>query len=142
MYTALLFLHFVGLALGVGTGFAQMALGMASRDLPPAERTAFMLRSAAIGKNGSVGLTLLLLTGVGMMLVRGVSETFQWGGGAFHAKLGLVVILFGVFGAMQSMLKRARQQGGGPAMAKLPAIGRVMLLLSLLIVLAAVLAFH
>ena len=142
MYAILLFFHFVGLALGVGTGFATLVLGIATRDLSPPERTAFMLRASAIGKNGSIGLLLLIVTGVGMMLIRGVPETLAWGGGAFHAKLGLVVVFSGMYGYLQSLIARAKRDGGGPAMAKIPRISPVLLLTSLAIVACAVVAFH
>jgi len=142
MYTTLLFLHFVGLGLGVGTGFAFLTLGIAMRPLPVAERGALFVRTSVIGKNGSIGLLLLILTGIGMMLQRGVPETFAWGGGAFHAKLGLVVVFAGLYGYLQTLIARAKREGGGPAMQTLPKVSQVLLLLSLGIVACAVLAFH
>lgn len=142
MYAVLLFLHFIGLALGVGTGFAMLVLGLATRDLGPADRTTFMLRAGAVGKNGGIGLGLLIATGLGMMALRGFPETLAWGGGAFHAKLGLVVVFSGLYGYLQSLMARARRDGGGPAFAKIPGISRILLLMSLAIVACAVLAFH
>jgi len=142
MYYVLLFFHFLGLALGVGTGFAQFTLGLSTRSLAPAERTAFMLRAAVLARNGSIGLLLLILTGVGMMLVRGVTETFQWGGGAFHAKLALVVFFSGLYGYLQSLIARAKREGGGPAMAKIPRLSPVLLVSSLAIMACAIVAFH
>jgi hypothetical protein len=142
MYLVLLILHFIGLALGVGTGFASLTLAIATRDLAPPDRTAFMLRASAVSKNGSIGLGLLILTGVGMMLMRGVSQTFSWGGPAFHAKLTLVVIFSGVYGYLQSLIARAKREQGGPAMAKIPKISPVLLLLSVAIVTCAVIAFQ
>lgn len=142
MYDALLVLHFIGLALGVGTSFSMMALGIASGDMAPAERSSFMLRCSMLSKNGSIGLLLLILSGLGMLLVKGPAAMLALGGGTFHAKLGLVLVLIGFFGYMQVLTKRARQAGGGPAMATLPKVGRIMLLLSLAIVVLAVLSFH
>jgi uncharacterized membrane protein len=142
MYTFLLFVHFVGLALSVGTGFANFTLGLATKDLPPAERGQFFLRTSVLMRNGGVGLVLLIASGLGMMTIRGFGETLRWGGGAFHAKLTLVVLIVGAFGYLESRVARARREGGGPALAKVPLIGRVMLVLALGIVLCAVLAFH
>jgi hypothetical protein len=141
MYLFLLIIHFIGLAMGVGTSFAGMALGMAAKDLEPAERGKFMMRASAIGKNGSIGLTLLLLSGLGMAFSRGFSETFAWGGGAFHAKLTLIVILIGLFGYMQMLQKKAREGAGPAVMAKIPKVGGAMLLIGLGIITCAVLAF-
>ena len=141
VYLVLLFLHFIGLALGVGTGFASLTLGFATSDMSPEDRTKFVLRASALGKNGSIGLLLLLATGIGMMLVRGVGATMAWGGGAFHLKLTLTALFIGIFGYQQVLLKRAKREGGGPVMARLRTLGQVMLLISVTIVVCAVVAF-
>jgi len=134
-------LHFIGLVLGVGTSFAMLTLGLATKDLEAAERTRFMLRAAVLGKNGSVGFLLLILTGVAMLILRGPLEVMRWGGPAFHAKLTFVVIMMGVFGYLQVVLKKVRIAGGGPMMAKLPKLSAAMLLLGLATMVSAVLAF-
>jgi len=141
LYLSLLFLHFIGLALGVGTSFAMATLGAASRDLGPEEKAKFMMRISGLRKNGSFGLGLLILTGLAMLILRGPAAVFAWGGGAFHLKLTLVVILCGFFGYTQSLAKKIREAGGGPLMAKLPKLGLIMLGLSVAIVASAVAAF-
>ncbi len=141
VYLTLLILHFIGLVLGVGTSFAMLRLGVVAKGLEPAERSQFMLRVAALSKNGSIGLALLILTGVGMLLLRGPAEIFRWGGPAFHVKLTLVVITAGLFGYMQSILKKVRDAGGGPLMAKLPKVGAALLGLGVATIIAAVVAF-
>jgi uncharacterized membrane protein len=141
LYPIILFLHFIGLALGVGTSFAMLTLGAASRELAPEERMKFMMRVSALRKNGSYGLALLILTGLAMFIMRGPSAVFAWGGGAFHLKLTLVVILCGFFGYMQVLTKKIREAGGGPLMAKVPRISMIMLGLSVAIVASAVAAF-
>jgi uncharacterized membrane protein len=141
LYLSLLFLHFVGLALGVGTSFAMLRLGAASRDLSQEERVKFMLRASVVSKNGGAGLGLLILSGLAMLFVRGWREVLAWGGGAFHAKLALVVIFIGLFGYMQTVMKKVREAGGGPLMARLPKLGAALLVLGLLIMLCAVIAF-
>src|SRR3954471_8187859 len=141
-YLVLLMTHFVGLALGIGASFAAFTLRRAAAELEPAERTKFALRALAVSKNGSIGLTLLLLSGLGMFFMRGPGAVMAAGGPAFHAKLTLVVILCGVVGYSQALGKRAREAGGGPALAKLPAVSTASLLLSVAIVIAAVLAFQ
>lgn len=142
LYNLILFLHFIGLALGVGTSFATATLGASTRDMSPEERTKFMLRASVLRKNGSFGLLLLILSGIGMLIVRGPAAVFAWGGGAFHLKLTLVVILIGVFGYLQVIGKKVREAGGGPLMAKLPKLSMAMLVLSVAIVAAAVVAFQ
>lgn len=140
-YLSLLFLHFIGLALGVGTSLAMFTLGASTKDLPAEERAKFMLRASVLRKNGSYGLALLILSGVAMFVMRGPAQVMVWGGGAFHAKLTLVVILCGVFGYTQVVAKKVREAGGGPLMGKLAKLSLTMLVLSLAIVLSAVIAF-
>ncbi len=142
MYQVLLILHFLGLALGVGASFAFFSLGLATRDMSAEERTKFMLRASVLSKNGSIGLALLILSGLGFLVVRGVGNVMRWGGGAFHAKLLMVAILAGLVGYSQVLLKKAKQAQGGPTMAKLPTVSRFILALGVTIVLLAVIAFH
>ncbi len=141
IYLSLLFLHFVGLALGIGTGFASLTLGAAAKDLPPDERAKFLMRASALRKNGSYGLMLLILTGLGMFILRGPSQVMAWGGPAFHVKLTLVLILIGVFGYLQVVFKKVRQAGGGPLLAKVRTLSLILLGLSLATALSAVVAF-
>jgi uncharacterized membrane protein len=140
MHKALLITHFLGLALGLGTGFSMLTLGLATSDMPPAERAAFMRRAMALGRNGSIGLLLLLVSGVALVMTQGVAAVMAWGGGMFHVKLTLVVILMGVFGYMQVLIRKARG-GDTAAAARLPLASRTILLLSIAIVVVAVLAF-
>jgi uncharacterized membrane protein len=141
LYLAILFLHFIGLALGLGTSFAMLTLGAASRELAPEDRMKFMMRVSALRKNGSYGLALLILSGLAMFIMRGPAAVFAYAGGAFHLKLTLVVILCGFFGYMQVLTKKIREAGGGPLMAKVPTISMIMLGLSVAIVASAVAAF-
>jgi hypothetical protein len=142
-YLALLIIHFLALALGVGTSFAMVTLGIASASLEPGERRAFMLRAGgAVSKNGSIGFLLLVLSGLGMFFLRGPASVMAAGGPAFHAKLTLVVITAGVLGYSQVLRKRAREANDSGAMAALPKVGTALLVLSVAIVVAAVIAFQ
>jgi uncharacterized membrane protein len=139
MYLVLLIIHFLGLAMGVGTSFAMLTLGIASKNMEPAERGKFMMRASVLGKNGSIGFTLLILSGLGMGFMRGFGNVFAWGGGAFHAKLTLVVIMAGLIGYLQVLMKRARESGTpNPT---IPKVGAALLVLGIGVVTCAVLAF-
>jgi uncharacterized membrane protein len=138
----LLFIHFIGLGLGLGTSFSMMTLGIVTKDMPPAEKIPFFLKAFALGRNGSIGFALLILSGVGLIFVNGPAATFVAGGGFFHAKLALVAALAGLLGYMQTVTAKVKRDKGGPAMAKLPLLGRIGLISTLIIVALAVLAFH
>jgi uncharacterized membrane protein len=140
MYLTLLILHFIGLSLGLGTSFAMFTLGLAARDLEGPERGKFMLRASLIAKNGSYGLLLLIVSGLGMMFLRGFGNTFALGGPPFHTKLLLVVVLCAVVGLIQVSLKKARG-GDTAALSRLPNLGRIGMLTSVTIVVLAVIAF-
>ena len=141
-YLVLLMTHFLGLALAVGASFALFTLRRAGAELESAERVKFMLRALRVSVNSGIGLLLLLVSGLGMFFMRGPAAVMAIGGPAFHAKLTLVVILCGVFGYSQALGKRARLAGGGPALAKLPAVGNAILLLGIAIIVSAVIAFQ
>jgi uncharacterized membrane protein len=141
LYEILLILHFIGLSLGVGASFAGFTLRLSMRDLPPAERAAVAGRFRALGKNGSIGLTLLILSGFGMWFSRGIRETMTWGGGAFHAKLLLVVLLIGTFGYLQVLQKKAARDPSSSAMTLVPKVSTLLLVLGVGVIVAAVVAF-
>ena len=142
MLDFLLILHFIGLALGVGTGFAMLTLGLSTADMAPADRGAFMRRASVITRNGAIGLTPLILSGVGLVMARGVQMVMAWGGPMFHVKLTLVAIMIGVFGYLQVLLRQSRSADGAAAAARIPLVSRVMLVLGVSVVVFAVLAFH
>jgi len=141
MYETLLILHFLGLGLGLGTSFAMFTLNLATKDLDGAERAKFMQRASALSRNGSMGLLLLILSGLGIVTYRGFGDVMAWGGPAFHAKLTLVVLLCGLVGYMQMTLKKARKTGDPKLMARMPLLGRIGMLLTVAIVVLAVVAF-
>jgi hypothetical protein len=142
MQDALLIIHFLGLALGVGTSFAMMRLAIATKKLSVEERAGFYWHAMSLSKNGSWGLTLLIASGLAMLFTRGFSAVFGSGGGAFHAKLTLVVVLSGLVGYSQVLIKRIREKQDPAASATLAKLGPAMLLTGVAIVVCAVLAFH
>jgi len=142
MQDTLLIIHFFGLALGVGTGFALARLGSALRDAPVADRGLVMKYALSISKNGGLGLGLLILSGLAMLFTRGVSTVFASGGMAFHIKLLLVVIMAGLVGFSQVQVKRLREKKDPAALATLQKIGPVITFTGVAIVICAVLAFH
>lgn len=146
MKDILLIVHFVGLSLGLGTGFSMMRLGAAAKDLDPAERGKFMSKVLTLSKNSAWGLVLLLASGIAMFFMGGGTALFRVAGWPFHTKLTLVVVLIGIFGAMQMTIAKLRKAAPGPdaqaIAARLPKLGAAATSTSLLIVVMAVLSFH
>jgi hypothetical protein len=139
MYDLMLFVHFVGLAMGVGTGFAILRIGYSNRHLPPPEMGALMQKVSALRLNGYTGFALLIASGLGMVAIR--PGVFAAGAGAFHTKL-LVVVLMGVnIGVMHMIMARAKRAGGPPPKL-LMKLGNLNFTMGVVTILLAVLAFH
>jgi hypothetical protein len=139
MYTTLLFLHFIGLAMAVGTGFAFLRLGRAFKALPPAEKGPLFGKLAVLRLNTYSGFAILILTGLIMTFMR--PGLFAAAGWAFHVKLTLVVLMLLNMGGMHMLMAKARRAGGPPP-AYLMTLGNVNFSMGILTILMAVLAFH
>lgn len=134
----LLFLHLVGLTLGMASGWGNMVMGKLIEDAQPAERPVLARFPPAIAKVGGVGLLLLWATGLILVFTK-------WNGFGglpwqFHVKLTGVVLLTAAIGIIHAHMAKARR-GDMAAAKRLPVLGMVATLLSLSVVLFAVLAF-
>lgn len=142
----LLITHFIGLALGLGTGFSMMRLGASTQDMDPVERGKLMTRVLVLSKNGSIGLLLLLLSGIAMFFKGGGMALFRAAGWPFHTKIALVLVLVVLTGMLQTSIAKLRK-AASPAdaqaiAARMPKLGMAMTTTSVIIVVMAVLAFH
>ena len=135
----MLFIHFLGLIMGMGAGFASLFIGASNKDLSPQERPKFMLRLRSLGYMGLIGLALLIISG-------GYLATPYWSRieamPFFIAKLSLVVVLLTLALLMDRRWRKAVRNAGGPDLGVIPKLGRLALPVGILIVLFAVLQFH
>jgi uncharacterized membrane protein len=138
MREAMLTIHFLGLAMGLGTSFAVLFLGMASAQMEPAKGREFMLNVTHIGRMGHVGIVLLLISG-------GYLMTPYWStlgdNPLLIAKLVLYVVLAGLVGMITSLTRKARG-GRLEVMPKAVLMGRLAMLIGITIVILAVSIFH
>ena len=138
MRDVMLIVHFIGLAMGVGTSFAMMFLGIAANKLDVEERADFMIKASFVTKMGHIGLLLLFLSG-GHLMTPYWSQLGSMP--TLIAKLVLFVILGGLIGVMSAKLKKAK--AGDPSqLLTVKKMGPFTLLTSILIVVLAVLTFH
>lgn len=110
MYDLLLMIHFLSLGAGIGISLTMFVLGLQAKNMPPQEFGPMMGRVGLAVRNVSIaGVTLLVLSGVGLVLVeRGMIAA---GGGWFHAKLvfvGGVVIAFIMVQVYQARARRGK----------------------------------
>ncbi len=139
MRELMLIIHFTGLAMALGTGFANLFLGITASKLEPAERGSFMSKTMILGRMGQIGLGLLLLSGfylatpfwsvIGSMPL-------------FITKLVLVSLLVIVVIMISSIASKAAKQSNPALLAKIKPLGIVTFLLGITIVIFAVLSFH
>jgi len=139
MRELMLVIHFIGLAMALGAGFANLFLGSVASKLEPAERGAFMSKIMILGRMGQMGLGLLLLSGFYMI-------TPYWkvlGEMPFLiAKLSLVVILLILVSAVLIIISKAKKQGNPALLAKIKPLAMLNFFIGITIVITAVLAFR
>lgn len=135
----MLILHFIGLAMGLGTSFAFMFLGIASAKLEKSEALKFTIHSFAISRMGHIGLALLIISGLYLM-------TPYWGNLAdmplLIGKLVLVVVLAVMIGFITKISNQAKSGDTEQHLKRIETFGKVSLITSLAIVILAVLVFH
>ena len=139
MRETMLIFHFLGLAMGLGSGIAFLFLGIAAGKMEPARRGEFMLNAFPIARMGQFGLLLLVLTG-------GYLMTPYWSmlssTPLLIAKLTLVLVLGALIGINSSYARKARQGNAQTYMPKIARLGRIALITSVTIVVLAVLVFR
>lgn len=139
MREIMLIIHFIGLAMGIGTSFAFMFLGIASSKMEEKESQNFILNILALRKMGYIGLTLLVISGGYLMTPYWKSLTTS---PLLIAKLLLVMILFSLIGIIGAALKKAIKGDAGSHLKKIGALGKLALLTGLTIIVLAVYNFH
>lgn len=139
MRDVMLITHFVGLAMGIGTSFAFMFLGMAAARMSPAEGKSFTLKTFAISKMGHIGLALLIISGGYLMTPYWRSLTQV---PLLLAKLILVVVLAALIGIISSYARKAQVGDTDVYLKKIEGLGKLTMLVGLAIVVLAVLVFH
>ncbi|MCB9263096.1 MAG: hypothetical protein H6607_12040 [Flavobacteriales bacterium] len=133
----MLILHFIGLAMGVGTSFAMLFSNISSKKMDKTTANDFMLKmGGALSKMGLIGIFILIGSGSILMM-----ETAAWKGDHwFYTKLLLVLILTGLAHVIPANIKKA-QKGDEKALAKAEKIGKISFSLALLIIILAVSIF-
>jgi len=140
LYKTLLLLHMFGLTIGAGTGFYIAAVARhAERNLEQAEaRTLLPGVNGAISKLGTLGLALLLVSGIGLAAMLGPAALNT----AFQVKMALVLAIVVFVGTMHALAARSRRAGDPNAVKLMKKIGPIGPVLAVATLVAAVTAFH
>ncbi len=135
----MLIVHFLGLAMGIGTSFGFMFLRIAGSKMEKEEGKKFTLNSFALSRMGHIGLAMLIVSGLYLM-------TPFWGSLASRplliAKLALVLTLTVAVYVGSVYSSRAKKGDKETNLKKIAALGNVALLSGLAIVVLAVLIFR
>ncbi len=139
MRDVMLIIHFIGLAMGIGTSLAFMFLGIASSKMDKPDAVKFTLNSFALMTMGHIGLTLLVVSGIFLL-------TPYWSNLSemplLIAKLILVLILGALIGMITANAKKAKLGDAESHLQKIAPLGKMSLLVGITIVILAVLIFH
>jgi uncharacterized membrane protein len=139
MRELMLFFHFIGLAMALGAGIANLFLSSVAAKLEPAERGSFMSKIAILGRMGQIGLGLLLLSGFGLM-------TPYWkvlgDMPLLIAKLSLVALLVILVASVLIILRKAKKQGNPAMLEMIKPLAMLNFLIAITIVILAVLVFR
>lgn len=136
----MLILHFIGLAMGLGTAFAHAFLGFASSKLSKDEAVKLKTNTQILGRMGTIGLVLLLISGVYLILP-------YWNALLLLPLLLTKLILFVVLIVLLTMInllerKAVKMERPEVHYRKMEIIGKFALTTTLAIVVLAVMVFH
>lgn len=142
-HDVLLVLHLVGLAAGMGIGFANMFIARWAREAQ-SEETAAVLMSLAprLSQISTIGLVVLVVTGPLLLFtISGVSG-YAFGQFWFYVKLlgvaAMIAIAYLVYQAQQQIRRGETPQYGQ----YLPMVGPAMGGLALIVTLVSAMVFH
>ncbi len=135
----MLIFHFIGLTMGLGTGFAHAFLGTIASKMPADEATRFRLHSLVLSKMGNIGITLLIVSGLYLI-------TPYWKVLSTLPLLIVKLVLVGVLILLITLInlygKKAKKGDAAIHFGKMQQLGKLTLLVSLAIVILAVRIFH
>ena len=139
MRTAMLIVHFLGLAMVLGSSFAFLFLGIARSKMEKEEGKKFALNTFAMSSMGHIGLTLSIVSGFYLI-------TPFWGALAampmLVAKLALVLTLTITVIILSVYSRRAKNGEAGAHLKTIENLGKLTLLTGIAIAVLAVLIFQ
>ena len=146
----MLILHFIGLAMGLGTSFAHAFLGKTIAKLELIEATKFRRQIMALSQMGYVGTLLLLLsgyTGAVLLLVSGIYLIIPYWPTIMSLPLLIIkLVLFLLLLVLIFLINKAAIQNlkndTNDNLKQIAIMGKLDLLISIVIIILAVTIFH
>lgn len=135
----MLALHFIGLAMGLGTSFAHALFGPKTAKLERSEILKFDNLTSGLSTMGQVGTILLLVSGIYLIIPYWPAITFM---PLLILKLILFVILLILIFMINYLAKKNIAVESERAKRSIELCGKLSLFISVLIVFVAVNVFH
>lgn len=139
MREVMLILHFIGLAMGLGTSFAHAFLGIITSKMPAEDATKFRLHSLVLSKMGHIGIALLIFSGLYLI-------TPYWqilpSSPLLILKSVLVLILVILIALINLAAQKAKNGDAQAQFIKMETLGKMTLIIGVIIVIVAVNIFH
>jgi hypothetical protein len=134
----LMVVHFLGLAMGLSTGFANMVMAGLITNAPPNEQAVLSRFPPAMGRIGALGLTMLWGSGLAIVYTR--YGTFSILPRPFVVKLAAVALLTLAVIYIHVLMPRA-QRGDAAAQARIQTLGKLTGPLAIVAIIFAVITF-
>lgn len=139
MREAMLILHFIGLAMGVGGSFSLLILRLSTSKMEPKEALKLKLNSFALSKLVHTGLLLLVVSGVYLIMPYWQDISSM---PVLITKLILVILLISIAFIIRSKVKKAKQGDAKTELPKVALLGKIALALGITIIILAVFVFR
>lgn len=139
MRDTMLIIHFIGLAMGVGTSFAHAFLGNTISKLEPSEATKFNLQTKGLSQMGATGTILLILSGIYLIIPYWPTITSN---PLLIVKLVLFLILVILILLINKGASTNAKNNTQNNLKQIEIMGKFVLLISVVIVIIAVNIFH
>jgi hypothetical protein len=134
----LMVIHFLGLAMGLSTGFANMVMAGLVAKAAPNEKPILGRFPPAMARIGVIGLALLWASGLAIIYTR--YGSFSILPRPFIVKISAVVLLTLCVAYIHVLMPRA-QRGDAAAMARIQKIGMMTGPLAIIAIIFAVITF-
>ena len=135
----MLMLHFIGLVMGLGTGFAHAFLGKTVSKMDANEAKRFRHQIKGLSHMGSIGTLLLLISGIYLIIpFWPVLTTFP----LLILKLVLFLILLILIVLMNQGAVKNLRNNTEDHLKRIEIMGKLTLILGVVIVILAVNVFH
>ncbi|MEP6677509.1 MAG: hypothetical protein ABJA78_20275 [Ferruginibacter sp.] len=139
MRDIMLICHFLGLTMGLGTGFAHAFLGASAAKMAKEDAEKFRMQTLILSTMGHIGIALLLISGFYMITPYWKYLTDM---PLLMVKLSLVLVLIVLISLIGIAARKAKKGDVENQLRKMETLGKLTLLVGLAIVVCAVKVFH